>query len=594
MMQKLVIGAACGFVFLASAMQAAALVVTQPTASTVVAAGDDYATQVLGNAWDMSDAIDIDTEADESPGIVNPSFSGGLFSSHTSGNGAYFYPLFMGYPLSLNLSRGANFPIDTTHYRYVTIKIRATVTLPSAAHDYWRPVFLRDGDSYNQGTFGFAAYYTLTPNTWQILTLDMVSQIDGTSPHLWTEYPQVTGLRIDPATQDSGTFASAQVDVDWIRLTAPATNAQKTMVQWTDSGYAGTYTVSAIDVGTNSATYILSSTASGTSLSADMTFLAPGQYQIQVRRNGDGTTALSSTFAINNPPQVLMTNPSKHGEQGFNFALVATGNPWGPMDSQDLGAVNFDPASISFSNPLNSFYGRPTNNDSQLFFNLHGRVIDTSMYRSLCFTMKDFGQRSIQFGSVSRFFWGDSTGALTTSMQIPLYTGLNEYCIADVAAYPPDPSAPSSGGTWSGTKAVLRLDPHEFPVSPACTSTPSPYNCHDVQLDSLVLSPFAQANPGYTFTWNLIDTDNISVNINLYLDTDTSPGNGNEIAIGNVAASNGNGQLVWSASNAIPYGTYHVLAIANDGTNSVSQYAGGVIIVGARDGIFRDGFDPTP
>jgi hypothetical protein len=33
------------------------------------------------------------------------------------------------------------------------------------------------------------------------------------------------------------------------------------------------------------------------------------------------------------------------------------------------------------------------------------------------------------------------------------------------------------------------------------------------------------------------------------------------------------------------------LVVADDGLNSVSQYAGGPLIVGARDGIFRNGFD---
>jgi hypothetical protein len=578
------------FVALGASGIANALTITRPSAGEVIAAGDDYATQVLGNAWDMSDAIDIDTEAEESPGIVNPTFSSGVFSASTGGNGAFFYPLFQGYPLSVNSSRGANFPIDTTHYRYVTIKIRATVALPSAAHDFWRPVFLKDGDSYNQGTYGYAAYYTLTPNTWQILTLDMISQIGGTSPHLWTDYPQVTGLRIEPATQDSGTFASVQVDIDWIRLTAPATSAQKYLVQWTDSGYAGAYNIAAIDAGGTS--YPLgSSTAAAISYLADMTFLAPGQYTIKVTRSNSSATASSATFRINSPPQITLTAPSIRGEHAQNFAQVVAGNPWGPIDGTDFSLItNFVNASISYTNPSGSFYGRPANNDPNLFLNLHGQTIDTSVYRSLCFTMKDFGQRSVGLGSVARLFWGNSTGALTTSQDIPLYTGLNEYCFPDLAAIP---LVDSIGGTWSGAKAVLRQDPHEFPVSSACTSTPSPYNCHDVQLNSVVLSPFAQANPGYTFTWTFVDTDDAADTVDVYLDPDTTPGNGNEMLIGSTVPASG-GQYVWPGSNSVNYGTYHALIVATDGKNVVDQYAGGVIIVGARDGIFRNGFEMLP
>jgi hypothetical protein len=563
-----------------------ALTVTRPASAEVVAAGDDYATQVLGNAWDMSDALDVDTEADEAPGIVGPTFNAGVFSGTTGGYGAYFYPLFMGYPLSVNSSRGANFPIDTSHYRYVTVKIRST--LPAGvSFESWRPVFLKDADSYNQGTYGFASFYTLANHQWQIFTEDMISQIDGTSPHQWTTYPQVSGLRIDPATQSpSSSPAGAQFEIDWIRLTAPATVAQKYLVQWTDSGYAGTYIIAAIDA--DSVTYALgTSTAGATSFLADMTFLAPGQYTIKVTRSNNTATNTSNAFRINSPPQITMTAPSIRGEQSQSFAQTVVGNPWGPIDASDFSLItNFIGGSISYTTPVGSFYGRPANNDPNWFFNLGSNTIDTSVYRSLCFTMKDFGLRSIQFGSVARVFWGNSTGALTTSQDIPLYTGLNEYCFPDLSTIP---LVDTIGGTWTGTKAVLRLDPHEFPVSAACTNTPNPANCHDVQLNSVVLSPFAHANPNYTFAWTLSNSDDIfqngfeagnsAVTLTLALDPDTTPGNANEITIGTMPVSNGNGSFAWPGSGTVPGGTYHVLATVNDGVNVVTQYAAGVIIV---------------
>jgi hypothetical protein len=114
-----------------------------------------------------------------------------------------------------------------------------------------------------------------------------------------------------------------------------------------------------------------------------------------------------------------------------------------------------------------------------------------------------------------------------------------------------------------------------------------------VRLDSVTLSPFAQANPGYTFKWTLAsDANHASDTVALYLDPDTNQLNGNEILIHSAAATTGAAsQYVWPGSTSVTYGTYNVLVVADDGINSVSQYAGGPLIVGARDGIFRNGFD---
>jgi hypothetical protein len=586
MAHKVAVGVVCSLLLLAMAMRAeAALVVTAPTASTVVPAGDDYATQVLGNAWDMNDAVDIDTE--ESQFVTNQTFSGSVFSGTTTANGANIYPLFMGYADSINLSRGANFPINTSHYRYFTIKIKASQ--PGGDTEETRVSFLQDGGSYAEGTYGSEPYSAPLPaNQWVILTTDM----NGTaSPHQWTDFPEVTGLRVDPATTNaSGAYADVPFDIDWIRLTAPATAAQKYTVQWTDSGYSGTYNITAMDSG--AVGYRLGTGVSGTSYAADMTFLAPGQYSIVVARSDNSASATSGTFRINAPPQIVMTAPSAGGDQSKNFALSVVGNPWGPIDASDFpagyGVRNFK--NVSYSTPSGSFYGRPISDDPGWFFNLGGKTIDTNVYRSVCFTQEVFGTRSVGAGSVARLFWGPTTAELTTSLPIPLDTALSEYCIADISAYAPDPTQPANGGTWTGTKGALRLDPDEFTPPTGCSTAQT---CYDVQLNSLVLSPFAHADPGYTFTWTLSDPDNSSATLALSLDPDTTPGNGNEIQILSTTANNGGGSYVWPGSDVISSGTYHVLVTVSDGSNVVNQYAAGVLIV-TSDEIFGNGFELTP
>lgn len=564
----------------------AALSVTQPTAATVVAAGEDYATQVLGNAWDMSDAIDIDTE--ESLNVTNQGFAGGLFSGLTAAADANIYPLFEGQLSSINISRGALNPIDTSHYRYLTVKMKATQ--PGAPTEFSRVVFYQVN-----GTYGLGDYHALQPsNTYIIFTNDMLTQIDGTSPHQWTDFPQVTGLRIDPATPGGAFTTGSQFSIDWIRLTAPATAAQKTNVQWTDSGYAGTYNVFAIDSAGTGTSYLLSpSPVSGTSVLADTSVLPPGQYQIQVARTaGGGTTANSATFRINSPPQVALTSPNVAGDVSQDFATTVVGHAWGPFSGSEFALAPTHFMNVSYTNPVGSFYGRPFDGDPQWFFNLGGHLIDTSLYRSLCFNMMVLGPRDFGLGAVARVFWGSGTTAatLSTSQDIVLDDNLgdtlvNRYCFRDLAAVPLE--ANPNGGPWSGTKSTFRIDPDEFP--PASCSSPD--TCHDVRLDKVTLSPFFLANPGFTFQWTLADADTASPTVAIYLDPDTNPLSGNEVLIHSAPTAVGNGSFVWPGSGSVNYGTYNALIVADDGVNSVAQYAGGPLVAGPRDGIFRNGFE---
>jgi hypothetical protein len=554
----------------------AAITVSQPTASTSVEAGDDYAAQVLGNAWDMSDAIDVDTQ-ESLAYFTGLNFGSGNLSGTTSIAGAGLFPLYMGLGSTINLSRGANFPIDTTHYRYLTVKLRDNAASQNV-NAYFYPTDI--------SAYGVTHYFPVPQNQFAIVTIDFINDLypSPTSIVQWTDQTSVRGLRLDPANGSSIGF-----NIDWIRLTAPATAAQKTSVQWTDSGSASTYSIIAVDTAGTGTSYTLASGVSGTSFLANTSFLAPGQYQIQVKRTDNTATGSSATFRISSPPQIAMTAPSANGDLAKDFATAIVGNPWGPFSAADFQTVsNF--TNVSYTNPVGSFYGRPTNSDPSWYFNLGGHTIDTSIYRSFCFNLEVFGPRSVGLGSVARVFWGNSPASMTTSQDIVLDdnqsdTLVSQYCIPDLGAVPLEASP--NGGPWSGTKSQFRIDPDEFTPPGGCST---PDTCHDVRLDKVTLSPFAQANPGYTFQWTLADADNASDTVAIYLDPDTSPLNGNEMLIHSATTATGSGSYAWPGSTSVTYGTYNVLVVADDGINSVSQYAGGPLIVGARDGIFRNGF----
>ena len=198
---------------------------------------------------------------------------------------------------------------------------------------------------------------------------------------------------------------------------------------------------------------------------------------------------------------------------------------------------------------------------------------------------------------MARVFWGNSPAALTTSQDIVLDDNLgdtvvSEYCIPDLAAAPLETNPPQNGGIWSGTKSVFRLDPDELTPPGACSTADT---CHDVRLDSVILSPFAEAYPDYLVQWTLSPDPDYSGGgfTQIFLDPDKTFGNGNEIRVAVLAYTLGANQFKFVAGKNIANGTYNLAVQADDGVNTVTQYAGGPIIVRNDDVIFRDGFDPS-
>jgi hypothetical protein len=555
---------------------AAPTVTAPPAGSTVVHAGSDFATQVIGDAWDMNNPQDIDT--DESTNLNNQIFSGGVFTGSPSACPAVFWPHFTGYGSQIVATkRGPRFPIDTTTYRYFTVKLKTATSQP--VHMF----FFKNGDTGVQANIGASTFLNTPANAWSIQTWDLYADTFGPGQgyQLWTTFPTVQGIRFDPC--NTGTPA---VSVDWIRLTAAPTAANMYTVTWTDTG-SGPYTVTAID-GDN-ATYTFTTSASGTSYSADLSRLAPGDYHIAVSRSGASATS-TGVLHVNIPAQVNITAPTLRGDQALSYAVQEQGGQWGPMS-----AVDFTPSpppnftNVSYTNPVGSFYGRPTNFDPIFIMKTTGHLIDTSYYRSACFTLQVFGTRDITNGSVARLFWGVNSSAVTTTKDIILGNGLVEYCMPDLADTTAVPLVSGSPQPWSGNLGYFRMDPHEFTPMGGCNT---PQTCHDVRLDSIILAPFAAADPSYTIQWNLTDPDYVSGgSIQVLLDHDTTFGNGNETVLATLPYQTGAAQYAFNASNSsVASGTYRVVVLANDGINSVPQYATGPLVV-ASDVIFRDGFE---
>jgi hypothetical protein len=559
----------------------ATLTVTAPPAGlSLISAGNDYATQVIGDAWDMNNTQDVDT--DEAIGSPTQSFSGGLFNvvDTVAACGTGVFPSFMGYgTTTVATARGQLYPIDTSVYRYFTMKMKATGGATAQNNQVF---YFKDGDSRG-GTnlLGATSLKSISPNQWTYVTWDLYTESSNLP---WTSLPYVEGIEVIPCNG-----GSPNIQFDWIRITAPPSAGQSFNVIWTDTGGTTTHTITAIDG--DGARYQFATGQSGSSYSADFSRLAPGDYHVEVKRDADNATALSAGVVhVNFPPQVNIASPSVRGEQSKSYALTQQGVQWAvPMSAADFQALpNF--TGVTYANPSfpGSFSGRPTNNDPEFIMKTPaGHLINASLYRSACFTQEVFGPRSVGLGSVARLFWGPNSSNVSTTTDIILGTGLVEYCLPDLADAAAVPLVGGGPSTWTGNLGYFRMDPDEFSPPGGCNT---PQTCHDVRLDSIILSPFAAANPSYTINLTVTDPDYASGgSIQIFLDPDTVFGNGNEIPVATVPYTIGSYNLV--ADQKIPNGTYHLVLLANDAFNSVAQYAGGKIVTDHTDVIFRDGFE---
>lgn len=574
------VGAAfCGALCAPAAL---ALDIIEPSGNNdFVSAGRDYATQVLNNPWDADDAEDVETH--RTGNMTAQTFSGGIYSAVTTTDDPGFYLLDEGLAGTTNLSRGEANPIVTADYRYLTVKVRYTATAPGVVDPQGLLVyFYEDGSSTVNQHIGLTNYFAISLGSWQILTIDLISQINPGSVYAWTAFPTVKGLRIDPTTS-----ANVKVELDWARLTAstPGPATENFTVTWNDT-QTGPYTISAVD--TSGAVAVLATNVNGTSRQVSLANLAPGPWRIRVSRAG-ATVDSPGVININNPPRVIVQSPSARGDVANSYSIARLGRPWGPFSAADIDLAP-NVTNIRYDDPVGSgsVAGRPLNGDPGLLFKTTGAPIDANLYRSLCFTAQNYVPESFNTASVARIFWGNTLTTMTATKDIFLKLGLHEYCLADLATTPVEAGAPVA---WNGLVQYFRYDPHEMPVPPECASAPSLINCREFRLDRLTLAPFAGGMSGFNYRWTLQDPDSPNALVRVLLDPDRIRGNGNEVLVSTNAASSGAGSMATVFPAGITPGLYYVAIEANDGLNTVRSYSTGPLrVLPMVDLIFRDGF----
>jgi len=559
------------------------ITITSPASGAILAAGPDYATEVLGDAWDFSHATDISQDPEQHRNWSSgPTVSGGLVSGVTAAasgdNSLGIVTRALG--IINNPGRnGHNFPIDSAKYSKLAIKFTTNLN-DQFPRFYWWLNDLTTGPDPS-GTRLMPENNLPAPAGTSIYVLDMINVPANAQPGgtPWNSGPFVRGLAFYPNHSN----VSSTVSVDWMRLTTGDSRgeAAKMTIAWT--GGSGTINITVNETSSATSYTIASLPASAGSYIWNYGVLPPGSYTLHV---GSATR----NFTINAPPEFQITDPDETG--GEDFATTVLGNPWDMHDAGDYFVnVNIGDHLTSRTTDANGFHGTsdgvtysnpPPAGDPELYFiskqlTSQGPVIDSNKYHRLTYSLQVDRAYSLQLGSVARILWGHQSQAsggggtpydVTTSKDIKVWPGMNTYTL-DLAAM-----TTSNGGLetanatpWTSFNIRhLRLDPFEFP-------SVTTFHLRDVKL-----AADDQTTSGtFTIRFSGVDPEGDPTTMALYYDTDTNPASGLTLITSGVALSSG--QYVWHPSMSVPVGLYYIYAVANDGRNSVGRYSTGPVRV---------------
>ena len=571
-------------------------------------AGGDYATDVLGDPWDMANMEDISIDPAQrqfwscSTGtscvdLINDSANGASTAIGGTWNGAEGLTLlYQGhYDVINNVRNGRRFPIDTTVYKKISFKIRENFNAIPNVQWFHKPYSDPTDTTGGPGNaWNFAGF---TTTSYNIAAVDLATGSPNTSGQAWTN-GNVVGLRIDPTL---GGASNKAAFFDWVRLTAAddATGSAMQTVRWTGSGTA---TVKVTDSGGTSYTVSCAATTN-TTCRWNYGILPPGTYTVTVTNSAGSGTA---SFRVNAPPTVRVTTPSV--TSGEDYASANLGNAWDMHDAADIdndvvcASNGCSDHLLSKSFPGTEFVGVGDGvatsttsfgigvGDPQVYMLANNGIgasrgsIDSTKYRYLTFTMQLDRAYDLLRGSVGRVMWGQ-TAAFTNGMS-PMY---NLTVTTDMIVWPgsvtytldmaslglgPDqgilPAPFSPNPTLWNAAAVrqLRIDPDEF-------AEQVPFHMSNVTLTAM-----SEVAPGGTFTvrFNASDADGDALSVHLFRDGDNNAANGGMTEITTSALSGSATSFNWDTTG-VPTGTYYIYAQVSDGKNTTGAYSSAPVTV---------------
>lgn len=516
------------------------LTITAPSYTS----GEDFATTIVGNAWDMNDSADISSWENLS---VAPTYANGIMTA-TSISAQRSCGLPWGEPkLMLNMNGKS---INTQYYRYLTIKVKV-----NAAFDFgdgWVSRLHWVKDTYaTYGTTNDMPLY-LGWNTFQVDLHGNIQddEMPGTAPWLSTspnimrfdpfEIPPATQFQIDEIKLTARDAANASYTIRWNTYNPGSLPTNITLYYDTDQNPSNGRTLIGAVSG-NPGSYVWNTSA----LSNGLVLYVSGDIN-----DGYGTTTWYSEtpVTISRAPTINVYNPDGLDDvilQGNEYGTRVRGDAWDMTQSTDISAY----AGITSPTFNGGIFSGQTSVTGSSYLDLcvpSSGAINPAVYQNLVFRMYSGNQVPSGYS----IWWHDQNSSWYSWNAGNVVAGWNIYSL-NLA----------SQANWNNGRLKDQLR-----VYPAILAG------NTFQLDWVKLAQPSSAV--YTLQWSATNMSNAT--ISLYYDTTGSGYNGNLIASG---LSGTTTSYAWDVS-ALDLGSYYIYAIVENNINPrVFQYAGGPLTV---------------
>ncbi|MBP7963932.1 MAG: hypothetical protein KA003_18255 [Caldilineaceae bacterium] len=323
------------------------VVLTQPDGvNDKVAEGDDFASRVLGDPWDMAEISDIYNE--KTVGLADLQMTSGLLTAVSRTDDPGIYLLWPGWTMDVpNVGKlGANFPINADYYSHLSFRMYASQ--PGHAGLIW----FQDAQ-LGKGRYGASQHITVEPG-WQtyVVTLQGMALTGGDLP--WAG--QIQGLRLDPINA-----AGVEIKIDWVRLSAEGTTTSRFPITWAADGPGIVNFYADTDQNWDNGVY------------APITYSQPLTLPL-------GTSSFSWQGAVLPPNHYYVA-----AESGLDFASLTFHDAWDMAQAEDVGFVR-NGGDVSVTEGMFVF---TSTNDVPYFWPSYDYLqpIDTQVYSQLTLRM---------------------------------------------------------------------------------------------------------------------------------------------------------------------------------------------------------------
>lgn len=475
----------CLILFLTAAPAVTQAQEEAPEVTITVREGNDYATRVLGDPWDMNSFTDVEQGMNfegRYDFVRNWQVNNGVFSYNsgsTPGGVGAFYTLWPGYGYEMLLGKvGALYPMDTSVYKCLYAQARLTYTSLPGEGDFFLVWWHKVGNDPAPGRaqmFINTAENTFLNNKYRLYKLNLVTDDSPYDEYNtpWQSRTTWPGLKIQPTIRGG---QISNYEFDWIRLTdCQPVNAN---LSWT--AVSGQVRLWASRGGQQKDVFISALNPGQSTFTWDVQGFEPGTYQVGVENSSGAMTWLNLNVNIVAAPTVRFTFPS--GVLGEDYA-ASFGNPW---DMLDVDFTHNNCSRVSWVNGdavVETDYpailpagckGGINEADPQMYMNRPAAAFDGGAYRYLSFRMYINGnQPHVPDGMIGRLIWINQSGGSSCfqiSDGIPYRIGWNTYVIDLWNPLYGVPEATSnyigSGCTktaWKDSHSVIqvRFDPNE-------------------------------------------------------------------------------------------------------------------------------------